>query len=546
MDTDHYGILRGIKLPLPSFMKLNLVEFTKLKHYSDLNSTIPPLNLLFDLRDVNNITFQNPYVLQDIELLNNITVKGNCLADIIEKNKKKKTECYLKVTHLLDPIQFIKGEASSDRIQNPMNQAYVETVASWVLGKLRYENISPHFNLFYGAFSAKASKYNYNVTDEIETHRMYKWFWENIETKTIELYIEGDNDEIKQELYDEIMVKPDYCLDNNDSVEELDDSSELMSDIESIHSINQDILSDTIVQSTENIDTENSDSEDKEEDDEEDEDDYNVYLTFKNFPVMMILTEKNVSTLDDLLTNYEEVGAEPGNQLWEEKWSAWLFQVISALCVAQTLYGFTHNDLHSNNIVWSETNELYLFYKMNDGTLFKVPTYGKLFKIIDFGRSIFSINDTPFISDDFDEGNDAATQYNFPPLSNNSDKPIVYPNPSFDLARLSISIFETIFPTKPEDKKNGHVLSTEENRIVKETKSDLFNILWTWLLDNEGNNILWDGENNERFPDFELYVHISEKCRNAIPKDQLYKKPFSKFMIKSLPKDVNKVYNLFI
>lgn len=541
MDTNHYGILRGIKLPKSSFMKLNPINFSKLQYYTDLNSTIPPLKLLFDLQD-NNITFQNPFIVQDIEILNNITIKGNCMIDIIDKSKKKTIESYLKVTHLLDPVQYIKGEATIDRIQNPMNQAYVETVASWILGKLRYENISPHFNLFYGAFSAKASKYNYNVTDEIESHRMYKWFWENIENNNLEVYIEGEDEEVKKGLYDEIMVKPDYCLDNDDNnnIEELD-IDDKVTDLDSIHSISPESISD--ISSEHNKTSENSENSDS--DDDEDEDDYDIYLTIKNIPVMMILTEKNTSTLDDLLTNYEEVGTEPGEQLWEDKWTCWLFQVIAALCAAQTLFGFTHNDLHSNNIVWSETNELYIYYKLNDGTLFKVPTYGKIFKIIDFGRSIFSINDISFISDDFNEGNDAATQYNFPPLSSNSDRTTVYPNPSFDLVRLSISIFESIFPEKPEETTNGIVLSSEHNRIVKETKSDLFNILWLWLIDIEGNNILWNDDAEERFPDFELYVHISEKCRNGIPKEQLYKKPFTKFIIKSLPKDIKTVYSLF-
>jgi hypothetical protein len=183
-------------------------------------------------------------------------------------------------------------------------------------------------------------------------------------------------------------------------------------------------------------------------------------------------------------------------------------------------------------------------YKSKD-KLFKVPTYGKIFKIIDFGRSIFSINDSLFVSDDFRDENDAATQYTFPPLIVDSDREIVLPNPSFDLTRLAISIFETLFPEKPEDKKAGKVLSSEAGRIVKETKSELYNLLWSWLIDTEGNNILWDSENDERFPDFELYVHISAKCRNAIPKEQITKKAFQPFFVNAVPKNAT-VYSLFV
>ena len=190
--------------------------------------------------------------------------------------------------------------------------------------------------------------------------------------------------------------------------------------------------------------------------------------------------------------------------------------------------------------------------KTNDNKIFKVPTYGKIFKIIDFGRSIFSINEHLFVSDDFCEGNDAATQYNFPPLSESNDI-LVYPNPSFDLARLAISIFESIFPdtdTYPKTKKDGAILNPNDENSIKETNSELFNLLWTWLVDIEGKNILYDENSDERFPDFDLYVHIASSCRNCIPKEQIYKKPFRKFLINStnLPKSVMDVkkYNLYV
>jgi hypothetical protein len=326
----------------------------------------------------------------------------------------------------------------------------------------------------------------------------------------------------------------------------LDDKGELFKDDELDEEVDDEL------ESLNSLSIKTYKSEDKEEDsnasegsDEDDGDDVKVLLQLYNFPVMMILMDTNESTMDDLLEDYDEVGCEPGSKLWEEKWSAWLFQVISALGVIQTLFGFTHNDLHSNNIVWEYTDQLYLYYKTNDGVKFKVPTYGKIFKIIDFGRSIFSINKHLFVSDDFKEGNDAATQYNFPELNGENSEKIIYPNPSFDLARLSISIFECLFPECPNIRENDVILSQEEGRIVKETESDLFNILWSWLIDSNGENILWDSEGEERFPDFELYTHIADKCFNCIPKEQIYKKPFSKFIVNSIPKSEH-TYSLFI
>jgi hypothetical protein len=512
-----------------------------LKHYTKLETYISPFKNLFNSEN-KNITFENSFIIKNIIIENDENIKGNCKLHVLEDGNKKTIDAYLKVTHLVDPIRVLQKDEKLDinlKLSNPMNQAYVETVASYALGKLRKENISPHFNLFYGAFTSIAKTYNFNISDEVESYRMYKWFWENIENKNVTVFVDGDDKDNSKEIYDEIMVKPEYCLDKKET-NEIEELNGL--DINDSYEVNS-LDSASLV--TESIATDDSDISSEEEDDEDDEDEYNVFIKLNDFPTMMIFTEKNESTLDDLLEDYELVGCEPNTQLWEDKWSAWLFQVIASLCVAQTLFGFTHNDLHSNNIVWAETEEKYLYYKTNDGKLFKVPTYGKIFKIIDFGRSIFSINEHLFISDDFEEENDAATQFNFPELNGDNSDLKIYPNPSFDLARLAISIFESLFPEAPEIKKNAKILSSEKNRVVKETVSDLFNIIWTWLIDKEGNNILFDDDGDERFPDFDLYVHITSSCFNCLPKEQIYKKPFNKFIINSIPKNV-KIYSLFI
>jgi hypothetical protein len=543
MDRGVHELLRGIQVPNPKSMKIDLDNnLMNLKYYTNLKTYIPPFKQLFNSEE-QNITFENSYKINNIVIENDENIKGNCKISILEDNKNRIIDAYLKVTHLVDPIRVLQKDENFDislKLNNPMNQAYVESVASYALGKLRKENISPHFNLFYGAFTSIAQTYNFNISDEVESYRMYKWFWDNVETNNVSIFVDGDNKDNVKEIYDEIMIKPEYCLDKKDTndIEELEGLE--LNDAYEVNSL------DSASIKTGSISFEEAEDKDEDEtDDETDEDEYNIFIKLKNFPTMMIFSEKNESTLDDLLEDYELVGCEPNTKLWEDKWSAWLFQVLASLCVAQTLFGFTHNDLHSNNIVWSNCEQEFLYYKTNNGKLFKVPTYGKIFKIIDFGRSIFSINTHLFISDDFAEGNDAATQFNFPELNGVNDEPKIYPNPSFDLARLAISIFESLFPKTPETKKNALILSSEENRVVKETKSDLFNILWTWLLDKEGDNILFDNNGDERFPDFDLYVHIASSCFNCVPKEQIYKKPFTKFLINSTPKNT-KVYSLYV
>lgn len=539
MDTT---ILRGVTLPSPTFRKVDLsTSLQSMKHYSRLESTIPPMKQIFNIKNESNILFDNEYTIHNIQFTEDNKIKGNCVLKTFYKNNLMNVDSYLKVTHLLDPIHFIKNkyseESKKEKLENPWNQAYVETIASYALGKLKEQDVSPHFNLFYGAYTSVADKYSYNISDEVESYRMYRWFWDGIENEQITIEVEGDDEVIKAELMSEIMVKPEFCIessnnDDNDLIEELK-GVELETSKNDLESLDSASLT-TVSTKDDSYASDNSD-------------DCNVFLTVKNFPVMMIFTEKNNSTMDDLLENFKEVGAEPESDLWEEKWSAWLFQIIAALTVAQTLFKFTHNDLHTNNIVWSNTKKEFLYYTTLNKTVYKIPTYGKIFKIIDFGRSIFSLNEHLFISDDFCEGNDADTQYNFPPLSNKLEEPIVYPNPSFDLARLSISLIEGLFPEKPRDRLNAKILSKEKGRVVKETISDLYNMLWMWLIDEKGENILFDENDDERFPDFQLYVHISSYCKNGVPKDQLKQKVFKKYMIKdiNIPKDI-KVYSLYI
>ncbi len=188
------------------------------------------------------------------------------------------------------------------------------------------------------------------------------------------------------------------------------------------------------------------------------------------------------------------------------------------------------------------TDKAYLYYKTRGGIVFKVPTYGKIFRIIDFGRAIFRLNDHLFYSDDFKKGNDAAEQFNFGELYDSSE-PEVYPNPSFDLSRFTVSIFESLFPESPPLKKNAKVLSEEPDLIVKETESELYNLLWSWLLCDDGHNVLMDPDGSERYPDFDLYKVITTQVHNAIPCQQFEKDIFKCFRVKHHGNE--KVYSLF-
>lgn len=244
--------------------------------------------------------------------------------------------------------------------------------------------------------------------------------------------------------------------------------------------------------------------------------------------------------MDALLDNFAEVGAKPGTPEWEVRWSAWIFQVVAALSVAQELLGMTHNDLHTNNIVWSATEEEFLYYKRRDGSAFKVPTFGKMFRIIDFGRAIFTVNGRMLVSDDFRSHNDAGGQYRFKPLYKNVRNPVM-PNPSFDLCRLSVSLFQALFPETP--KTEEEILSSEEGLTVLKTESPLYNVLWKWLVDDDGENVLINPDGSERYPDFYLYKHIAAYVHTAVPREQFVEPAFDRFQVN--PSEVGKAWSLF-
>jgi hypothetical protein len=480
---------------------------------------------------------------------------------------------FCKITHLLDAYRMIQGNYPVaqhpalpspgrksakvySKLHDPHNQAYVDAVACYMLSKFREADHSPHFSLFYGAYLGIAKQYYYNITDDFPDLRFEGWFWKKKSQGLFKLL--GFNGDQPLKADDEILESPGNISDGDSETEsdsetdanviselhEYSETAKVAEDSGSLHSASIATAEDETVES--------EDSESSSEssyNSEEIGQDIKLFAAISEFPTMLIFLESNTATMDSLFENEAEVGATQGTPEWEARWSAWIFQVICALCQIQSLWAMTHNDLHSNNILWVPTDKEFLFYKTNDGRVWRVPTYGKIFRIIDFGRAIYTHNSTLCISDDYWPDNEAGDQYNFGPMYDPT-KPRIYPNPSFDLSRLSVSILEALFDDIPEDKvsptQEPRVLSRESGRTQRETVSELYNILWEWLIDEDGRNVLWDTDNSERYPGFDLYNVIAQKVKGAVPCEQLEKPLFAAFSVsaESVPAG-EKVYSLF-
>jgi len=239
-----------------------------------------------------------------------------------------------------------------------------------------------------------------------------------------------------------------------------------------------------------------------------------LMLTIPKFPVQVICMENCDSTFDDLIMN---------NELSHDEWFSALMQIIMILITYQKSFSFTHNDLHTNNIMYVHTNQKFIYYCYKK-KYYKVPTFGKIFKIIDFGRAIYKFGGKIFCSDSFQLGGDAATQYNTEPYFNDK-KPRLEPNFSFDLCRLACSIFDYVV----DDIDNIKNLNDCEP-IVK--------LIVEWCIDDNGINVLYKNNGVERYPDFKLYKMISRCVHNHTPNAQLERQEFSKFICQknNLPK----------
>jgi hypothetical protein len=235
--------------------------------------------------------------------------------------------------------------------------------------------------------------------------------------------------------------------------------------------------------------------------------DQKVLVTIPKFPVNIICMEHCKNTFDDLIAN---------NDLSQEEWFSAFMQIIMILITYQKCFCFTHNDLHTNNIMYVDTDKKHLYYCFNK-KYYKVPTFGRIFKIIDFGRSIYKYNGTIFCSDSFQPGADAATQYNTEPYFNDK-KARLEPNYSFDLCRLACSVFD-------------YVIDDLEDVSSLEKCSPVVRLVHDWCLDDNGLNILYKNNGVERYPDFKLYKMIARCVHRHPPQEQLNRREFKRFLV---------------
>ena len=232
-----------------------------------------------------------------------------------------------------------------------------------------------------------------------------------------------------------------------------------------------------------------------------------ISATLNECPVHTVFLEEWKTHLIHIMGN--DILLKNGNQF---------FQIIVQLITYQNLFDFTHNDLHTNNVMYNTTQKPFLYYLIK-GKYYKVPTFGKIYKIIDFGRAIYKFKGVRICSDSYSLHGDAHTQYNCEPFFNHNKRRIE-PNYAFDLCRLGCSLYDYFDEEYVLHKLDASNELHEIAALVKE-----------WCTDDNGMNILYKNSGRDRYPGFKLYKMIARTVSKHTPEAQLNKELFDIFKI---------------
>jgi hypothetical protein len=187
-----------------------------------------------------------------------------------------------------------------------------------------------------------------------------------------------------------------------------------------------------------------NDDENEDEDDGCSEDDWayppgEATVDLFNVPVVMVAMEQCTGgTLEDLLAARRAAGAP----LSEPESASLILQLMFTLAAFQRHYGFVHGDLHMRNVLWTPTDRATLPFVF-EGAVYEVPSHGRIFKLVDFGRSAFEVDGRAFLSDAFMPYGDGSGMLN---CGAGEDRGLrrVAPSRSLDLGLLSGPLFEAL------------------------------------------------------------------------------------------------------
>ena len=493
-----------------------LRELESVLDISGAQNYVPLYSRFFVLNTTNwnSINLENDYELTSIQQGEYNTATGTFQNNIT-------LPIFLKYSPLLDPLKYLNGKYSTydfnlpslspsfPKLEEVNNSAYTDSFFSYLSSQLLTKENFIHGIGFHGSYLGIKRKFKYNIEDEIEQLHNSTFFYEN-NNKLFTLNKEINNESSSQRNRQKLVLEDEsipLVFENVECsfvTEKKECSDQCTCELEHINLVAEEldtddkaVISDEGSDSSSQSSNTETDYTDDLESSDDDFDSYGLIAEINQFPVQIIALEKCKDTLDSLLIEC----------ISPEEITSALMQVIMTLIMYQKKFQFTHNDLHTNNIMYVDTTEEFVYYTHNN-VHYKVPTFGRIYKIIDFGRAIYTFEGKQFVSDSFHPDGDAATQYNMEPFMDVT-KPVLEPNYSFDLCRLACSMLDII----PDD--------TPVYELVEE-----------WCLDDKKRNILYKKNGEERYPDFKLYKMIARTVHAHTPEAQLVKPIFKAYVTK--------------
>jgi len=526
------------------YKKAKKIDLDMLDSISEIQNYNPVYSRFFEMDETNynRIALNHKYHVYDLKTVVDDDDK------LIEKN------IFVKFSPLLDPLNYLRGKydletpifktlpklgSTTDmclpKVLDVNNSSYVDGFFSYLTSMMKDTHGLVHGVEYYGSALAVQHGFKYDIVDDLDfltkcqffTNNLNKHFTVDEDTSIILREYSGEGSRTNKK---KLSIKD---LEIELDVEDITENKDIMVTAETANPISPSLEYESLAKESDDDSSSNSSSDDSdssddsksdttesvesdwetESDDEGNhatndevsvddsifEEDEKMFSYLKEFPVQLIFQEKCKGTLDELIMQ---------RKLKDDTFVEALLQIVLLLATYQKVFDFTHNDLHTNNIMYVETEEEFLHYRV-DGVCYKVPTNGRIFKLIDFGRAIYRFGGKTFCSDSFAPNGDAATQYNCEPYFNEK-KPRIDPNPSFDLCRLGCSLYD--FVCRDD-----------------EVKTPLQKLVDSWCNDDHGKSVLYKPTGQERYPDFKLYKMIARTVNHLVPSEQLKQDIFKKY-----------------
>lgn len=235
-----------------------------------------------------------------------------------------------------------------------------------------------------------------------------------------------------------------------------------------------------------------------------------LFIEYKDFPCYLLTCEKADTEIDILY----DIG-----KMDENMFNAIVFQIYAAIFCAGYVFGLKHNDLHLSNVMVSHTKEQYLYY-FYKGDFYRIPTYGWVVRIIDWGRGTYEFDGNIGNNHIFTPEYDCFEQYIYKRI-NNSGRETILPSRQrwTDIIMITHNILN----------------SWREFRTCELGKS-----MQKWIETKDGPVLDLDAF------DWSIYCGVTQNTFTVMPHHILQHKSFRSFCIKSgdIPEEAT-VYPLY-